>query len=217
MLRKSTQFKFLKDDIHYCMRIGAERYHKDKAKGIREQRYVSQKKKSAMDLDVFGVVGEYAMTRLLNQSTQMLNDTTPQGIRQDRGDLIIDGVKIDTKCSVGNHVDMWVRENSLRNPSHVYALLTYERVNPLKMPAEYQDDFCSLHENEDLIITFQGAACASDVFQSQYKQIIRGDAKYVYPKEKLLDLQDAIEQYKKLSDRDKDFLNRHNKKNACFF
>lgn len=209
MLKRGATFRFSSEDIKYCIRIGAERYYKDKQKGIREQRYVPKYKKSAMDLDTFGVVGEFAMTKLLNQSTHLLNDTTPQGIRNDRGDLIINNVKIDTKCSVGNHVDLWVRANSLRNPSHVYVLLTYERVNPLPPPPEYRDDFCSLHENENLEVIFQGAASATDVFLDKHRQCIMGDHKYVFPRDQLLNLEDAIARYNSATDSDKKILNQH--------
>jgi hypothetical protein len=208
---KGTTYKFTKEDIKYCIRKGSERYFKDKKKGFPEERYA--KKRSGLELDVFGICGEYGMAAMmgtLQEHKSRLDDTTPQGIMQDRGDLVIDDQIIDTKCCIGNHNNIWVRKKSLRNPSDVYALFTYNRVNPLPEPEVYDDSFCTLHEDEDLVLHFQGAYAGCDLFVEENVCLIWGDYKYVAKQEELINLEDAIAISKALTPEQKAHLRRFN-------
>lgn len=211
-LSRGTIYKFTREDLAYCIGIGSTRYWNDKKAGVREQKYTMRR--SGMDLDVYGFCGEYALAKMLQIDNGALeSDCTPQGIASDRGDLVVDGVKIDTKCAIGHHVDMWVRKNSLRNPSDVYALLTYESP-AVRKNAPLKDHECTLSpDDSEFFICFQGACTAADVFQPQN---FSGD-KYIVSKIKLMNLEDAISAHRSLDEKTIANLKTFNKENCSFF
>ena len=196
-----TSLTFDRDDIEICITIGKERYYNNKKNHVQEQRY-SFSRRSGLDLDVFGVCGEYAfmkMAHVLKLNQDRLLNTTPQNYRTDRGDVQIGDQIIDVKCCLGHRHDLWVRKQNRYNPADIYVFITYERVNPLQLSITgtdtdaaggYRDDFCSLHLDEEITFVFQGAVRGSEVFQPRY--LARNSNKYVYPKSQLKSLLDCL-------------------------
>lgn len=210
-LTRGTIYKFTRDDLAYCINIGSARYWNDKKAGIREQKYTN--KRPGMDLDVYGFCGEYALAKMLQIDNHSLeSDCTPQGIQDDRGDLVVDGIKIDTKCAIGHNCDMWVRKNSLRNPSDVYVLLTYESDNARK--GALHDHDCTLSvDDPNFFICFQGACTGSEVFQPKNLVI----DKYIVPRTNLTNLEDALNAHRLLGEQALNELRKFKKENCSFF
>jgi len=197
-LEVGKTYTLSKPDMLYCITKGKERYWNDHKVGIVDQRY--KLSRSGMDLDIQGMFGELGMHRLLGVTDlDHLNNTTPQGIHNDRGDLIVEGEKIDVKtCLGGSSNDLWVRLNSLKNPSSVYVLLTFGR-GPQALERKNKNDNSEITfvPEEEIVLTFQGAVTAYDLFQEENLQQGRWESKYVYDRTKLINLETALDRFKK--------------------
>lgn len=181
--------------VEECIKIGMERNDRNKKAGIREQKY--QKGRSGYDLSIQGVMGEWVAGQLFGvDNSSLLYDTTPQGHRTDRGDLIIDDTKVDIKCALGNHCShMFVREQNIRNPSDIYVFLTMERDNlggkdiDANLPITFTPD-------ETIHFHYHGCVPALWVFQDYNRVWKFGEYKFVFPREKMISLKDAITHHK---------------------
>jgi hypothetical protein len=200
-LAKGTSYTNTPSDLKYCIAKGSERWKRDKEAGIREQKY--EMTRSGIDLDISGFINEFTFSRMINQDNkERLDDTTPQGIRNDRGDVVVDGAKIDIKGPIGHYCDIWVRKNSQRNPSQVYVLLTMNKRTdalPTKRPVCENEGHVTFHPDENITPIFQGAVCAYDLFQPEYMTYRKGQPMFVYPQKDLLNLEDAIARWKDLT------------------
>jgi hypothetical protein len=198
-LKIGETLKLTQEDMKYSILKGRERYWNDHKAGVPDQGYESLK--SGMDKDIQGVFGEVGLYRMVDVTDfSLLDDTRPQGIQTDRGDIVIDGLKIDVKnCEGGDWNDLWVRLNSFNNPSKVYVLFTFPRGSQALPRVNTKDDTeQTFVENEDIVLTFRGAVSAYDLFHPSFIQIRKGGKPfYVYPPESLLNLEDAITRFKK--------------------
>jgi hypothetical protein len=201
--------KLTDEDMKYSISKGTERYSRNRKVGAKEQKY--KKQRSGIEICIQGVFGERGVYHMVGITDfSLLDDTTPQGIRSDRGDLVLDDERIDVKTCLGDeHNDLWVRAHSFANPSSVYAMLTFQRGSQALPRRDKRDDTENTFvEHEDLTLIFRGAVSAYDLFHPEWldhddkdfdgseKEESRRDPKYKYPQNKMMNLEDAIARFK---------------------
>lgn len=121
-----------RDELQTCIRIGKERYTKNLAANVTDQRYSTRF--SSIDCDVHGVIGEYSFLSAFGLPTDRLENTGLCSHARDRGDAIIDGKKIDIKAPVGlGCTHIMVKSSKTTNPPFAYALMVIEIVRPVRV------------------------------------------------------------------------------------
>ena len=165
-----------------CIRIGTERYDKNRAGNVVDQHYAP---KSGVDVSVQGVLGEYAMAKLIDGSMALLNDTSLNSFETDRGDVLLsDGdekhPKIEIKSPVTHEPakSFPIRVPLLHmqaNQETVYCLVVIVRPTNSTVTAEYRrgkrpaESTCTYTADEEGIVAeFRGFVHAQHVFANHW-------------------------------------------------
>lgn len=183
------------DDLKTCIHIGKTRYLTNRSCGIREQKYTSYK--SGLDLCIQGVIGEWTALKLFDLPLDGLYNTRPNNYRNDRGDMIWNGCKIDVKTAeIHNHVyQIQVRADRISPDTGVYMLLTMTRTPYAKVSEEGETSY---REDEVITVVYRGAISRQQLTQPDYLQYKRGYDRttmqrfYVAGESDLVPLQDAV-------------------------
>lgn len=128
-VKLNTEFKFSPSDLEFCIKIGSQRYLTNRKAQIKEQKYSNR---SGIDNSVIGVLGEYAIMKLYNFSTQSLLNTKPCSAKNDRGDIKLNfrgqTFIIDVKSPLGLYHPLLVPIEKV-GKTDFYCLFTLERIN----------------------------------------------------------------------------------------
>lgn len=201
-LSKGFKFYLSKPEILKGINIGTKRYMTNRKFGVKEQSY--NKTRPGIDLSIQGVLGEIAAGKIFNVNIEeQISDTTPQNYKNDRGDVICDGKKIDVKTPQGHTNGLWIREQNIKNPSDIYALVSMERENKNEMknsrktlfgPGVIDHTKPTFKEDEKISFVFQGAVPFYQAFSQKPKQ--RGKQKFfIQDQSDLMNLEEAMEKF----------------------
>lgn len=165
-------------DLAYCVKIGIERWKKDKQAGLKDQMY--SKNRSSIDCDISGVIGEFSLLSMCGMPTDRLNDTRPCWHSQDRGDAIGDnGWTIDIKAPVGKYCrNILIRAAKTYHPPEAYALVIIDRPREeevRKINTQIAKEHggllppnkVSFLPDETITVLFKGFASSRNILQDQ--------------------------------------------------
>lgn len=118
-----TTYRLEGEDYAFAVYIGHMRNKKNKAKGVKEQKFTASK--SSVEVSVQGLIGEAAFLRLFGLPLDPLYDTTPSCARTDRGDAFLQsGEKVDVKTTVPRAKGILASAAKKEYPPTLYALMT---------------------------------------------------------------------------------------------
>lgn len=123
-------YTFEHDEKLKCYQIASERFRKNvqnrSKKGVANI-YDSGKfsNRSNLDIDIQGVLGEYAFQKLFHLPLKIF-DTTCQNFITDTFDACFsNGMTCDIKTIIKPHLPLLLKQNKATNPPHLYGLVLY--------------------------------------------------------------------------------------------
>lgn len=129
MHRNIVRITLLPREVLYCRHIASERDERNRRAGVADRK---NSFRSALDIGLEGVLGEYAFGRMMGRSVEqmetLLNDTTPRGAATDKDqDLRLDDhTTVDVKTTYVQRADLHIPLHKKRNPATYYALVIRE-------------------------------------------------------------------------------------------
>lgn len=206
-----TRYVLTKSDLYFCVEIGVRRSENTIKANGKEQKYASNK--SGVDASIQGVIGEYVFLHLFGFSKNHLNNTTPNSRKNDRGDCVYKGLKIDVKCPEGHQFPLQTREENKLHPSHIYALCSMSRkcskqmsstdvssspssAQPITLPTGYTSSLlklCTYTADDEIEVIYKGCITAQKLYESENYMSKKGQGYYVYPQSKLLSLNECCD------------------------
>ena len=223
-MRIGTKYCLTPEELKYCIKIGTQRYHQNLQAHVEDKK--ENFKKSSLDIDIQGVIGEFFILKFFLPSVdpsesadeddeeddedeedemvtdhdqeirKYLDNTSPNSLTRDRGDMIYRGFKIDIKCAEGgHHWPLKVRSSNRDHPADFYVLCTMKRltqVPPFNLGTIFNGSFTEIldsnsstyHETDQIELCYHGCVSSGILFRPCYEQ----NRHYVYPQKKLFDL-----------------------------
>lgn len=199
-------FTLTPEQLRYCIEVGIRRWKTNVVHRVRDQRYST--KRSSLDCDVSGVIGEFAFMTFCGvdpeERKKRLNDTRVCNHRNDRGDAILNGKKIDVKAPIGLHCkNILIRADRKSHPPDGYALILLERPKDIDaMQYTFQrkqenggkipKNLLTFSERETITVHFKGFVAASTVLQPCYIKQLSFGRFYQFPASKLMPWKEAF-------------------------
>jgi len=127
--RAAIRMTLLPSEVAYCRRIASERDERNRRAGVVDRK---NSHRSAAEIGVEGVLGEYVFGRMMGRSVEqmedLLSDTTPRGAATDKDqDLRLDDHStVDVKTTYVQRADLHIPLHKKRNPATYYALVIRE-------------------------------------------------------------------------------------------
>ena len=177
ILKIGTRLSLCAPEIKECWRIGLERFKRNKMSHSTDRRY--SKRRSSEDISVQGVMGEMALLRMMNQSTESLLDTTPRNAHNDTFDAsTAHGKTIDVKTVMTSNRPLYIHPHKQCNPADYYALLRMWPSHGGALPGQYND-------SENAVFVFEGAVPSKECFNTEYKHKVyknSGEQMFMVPR-----------------------------------
>jgi len=121
-----TCYTLSKEEALLCIRVGKRRERNNSLKS----KYVRQRFADQTQMDVQGVIGEYAFCRLFGLPIEIF-DCTTRNVDNDTFDATMpNGWKVDVKTTARLDLQLLVSMNKARNPPTLYALMVYKNLFP---------------------------------------------------------------------------------------
>jgi hypothetical protein len=205
-------------DLVQCINIGRLRYQTNLAAKIPEQKYTNYK--SGLDVCIQGVIGEMATLKMFQLPLDVLQDTSLNCRRRDRGDMFYKGLKVDVKTPEYHNRPLQTREENRAYAADLYALCTLQRIKPpvisvISLPSEsnidtMKDDHnnnnnnnSALHpelvstyrEDEIIEVIYHGAVCKQVLYRPQNYTVRWGRGFYMVYSRSLTTMEAAHQQY----------------------
>jgi hypothetical protein len=124
-------YKFLVDELAYCIRIGTQRQRVNEHNRVRSKQFTDR---DPTNIHIQGVLAEYAFARLCAQELKLniniqaiLDNTQSRGARRDTFDLTLFGKKIDVKSTMSEYNSfVYAPLHKRFNPADYYVLMGLE-------------------------------------------------------------------------------------------
>lgn len=131
MLKKYAKigdfYKFCKSDLLYCVKIAKLRHDNNIQQNSKNLNYSGR---NDYDINLQGVLGEYAFIKLFPQNYDYLEDTECKNVLNDIFDAKLEnGWCVDVKTTVKKDANLLVSSNKLKNPADIYVLLILDFVD----------------------------------------------------------------------------------------
>lgn len=158
--------------LEECTRIGTARYETNRANNVKEQIYA---KRDPLEISIQGVIVEMATSIMFKFAVCDIKNTRVNSVYTDRGDMLLEGKRIDIKGPYGHDKPLMIREHSLKNPSDIYILSTIEK---------YKDAWK---------VIFQGSIPLHLLKKDKHKKFIFNQNFYEIQQSELLRLDESLE------------------------
>lgn len=187
------------EELAWCIKIACARQRTNLSHHVQEQKYVSAHK-TALDLHIQGVIGEWAGLEYLGLDKSRLENVSPNSRKCDRGDVIVDGFTVDIKCPQGHHHFLQVKSENSTQPADIYWLISFELIpsstHASSEHAQTLEDMPVLlfanYKHLTVEIMYQGAVCSSALFLPEHIHTYQRHVYYTYPRTSLQPLHACV-------------------------
>jgi len=186
-------YRLSASDIRYCIRIGSERFFVNQAAGVRDRQY-TRSTKTPREASIQGVVAEFAMVHWLGTGSDLLANTAPNSAARDRGDLVVDGLRIDVKGPIvyAEHKQRPIQALPWQKAhmADVYALVTVvrprsEATEAAQRAMPLRADETTYRDDDEIACKFHGFILGTELFNEQYRVACDGGGVYARAPEHL--------------------------------
>lgn len=164
-------YKFCKIDLLYCVKIAKIRHDNNIRQHSKNLNYSGR---NDYDINLQGVLGEYAFIKMFPQDYDFLEDTDCKNVLNDIFDAKLqNGWSVDVKTTVKKNANLLVSSNKLQNPADVYALLILDFIdgNLFSQNNYFQHDEDALNSLYDNVtyptIVYKGMIHGTHVFETE--------------------------------------------------